>query len=126
MKQKNEVKILFIVASIVVAISVIIYIFVSPEKTVDMNVTANLLTGQDNFSVGTKEAKVTVVEYFDPECETCAKVSPYIKTEINYYKEKVRWVFRYMAYHPNSLNAIRILEAARKQNLYFGSNVITS
>lgn len=59
-----------------------------------------------------------MIEFFDPECESCAAVSPYIKKEMKFYEGKVRWVFRYMPYHRNSKAAIAALEAARKQNLF--------
>jgi protein-disulfide isomerase len=64
---------------------------------------------------------VTVVEFFDPECESCSAVSPFIKKEMKFYEGKVRWVFRYMPYHFNSKSAIAVLEAARKQNLFLES-----
>ena len=77
-----------------------------------------------SFSVGPENAKVTVVEFFDPECESCSAVAPQIKNEMKYYDGKVRWVFRYMAYHFNSKTAIQVLEAARKQNLFLETQQI--
>jgi protein-disulfide isomerase len=77
----------------------------------------NLVT-LDSFSYGPVDAKVTVIEFFDPECESCAAVSPYIKNEMKHYEGKVRWIFRYMPYHFNSKLAIAALESARQQNLY--------
>ncbi len=76
------------------------------------------LVANHSFSSGPADAKVTVVEFFDPECESCAAVAPIIKNEMKYYEGKVRWVFRYMAYHQNSKAAVKVLEAARKQNLF--------
>lgn len=76
------------------------------------------LASEHSFSYGPVDAKVTVVEFFDPECESCAMVSPYIKKEMKYYEGKVRWVFRYMPYHKNSRNAVAALEALRKQDLF--------
>lgn len=118
MKLTSEAKKLSVVASLVLVISFVVYIFVSNYKDAKVLDKPNLLSGDSNYSEGPNDAKVTVVEFFDPECESCARVSPYIKNEMKYYQGKVRWVFRYMAYHPNSRNAIRILEASRKQNLY--------
>lgn len=118
MKLNKEVKILSIVASLVLVVSFAVFLFARSEKDAKPQARPELAGGIENFSDGPKDAKVTVVEFFDPECESCAQVSPYIKTEMKYYNGKVRWVFRYMAYHPNSGNAIRILEAARNQNLY--------
>ena len=119
MKANKEVKTLASVGLVAMAISFLVYLFVSQQKSVADQARPSLAAGMANFSEGPSLAKVTVTEYFDPECESCAEISPYIKNEIKYYQGRVRWVFRYMAYHPNSRNAIRILEAARKQNLYF-------
>ncbi len=119
MKLNKELKILSIVAIVVLLASFGIYQLVNTEKKSTSDVAFNLSVGISNFSEGSQDAKVTVVEFFDPECETCAEVSPYIKNEMKFYHGKVRWVFRYMAYHPSSSFAIHILEAARNQNLYF-------
>lgn len=118
MKVAKELKYLSIVALAVLVVSAGIYIVVNGDKS-GTQIAQDLANGIPNYSEGTPDAKVTVVEFFDPECESCAQISPYIKNEIKYYKSQVRWVFRYMAYHPSSVIAIRILEAARKQNLYF-------
>ncbi len=76
------------------------------------------LAASHSFSTGPLDAKVTVVEFFDPECEACAAVAPQIAKEMKHYEGKVRWVFRYMAFHHNSKSAIKVLEAARQQNLF--------
>lgn len=70
-------------------------------------------------SLGPKDAKVTVVEFFDPECESCKAFHPYSKMLLNEFEGKVRFVFRYAPFHANSKFAIQILEAAGKQNRYF-------
>ncbi|MBC7754791.1 MAG: thioredoxin domain-containing protein, partial [Moraxellaceae bacterium] len=54
------------------------------------------LAASHSYSYGPLDAKVTIVEFFDPECESCAAVAPLIKNEMKYYEGKVRWVFRYM------------------------------
>jgi protein-disulfide isomerase len=118
MKLNKEVKILSVVASLVMGVSLAIYFIVESEKKTTLEFSPDLTAVADNFSYGPKDAKVTVVEFFDPECESCAQISPYIKGEMKHYEGKVRWIFRYMAYHPNSRKAIQILEASRNQNLY--------
>jgi len=68
---------------------------------------------------GNPEAKVFVVEFFDPECESCRKFHPFMHTLMEDYKGKIQIVMRYAAFHQNSIFAIKILEAARKQNKYW-------
>jgi protein-disulfide isomerase len=123
MKLNKEIKLLSLIAFSVIIISTIIYFLIRNKNDLNLrNTTTNLVSNTTiNFSHGPVDSKVTVVEYFDPECETCAEVAPYIKNEMKYYQSRVRWIFRYMAYHPSSNLAIHILEAARKQNLYLES-----
>ena len=85
----------------------------NPQFSLVSNMASN-----HSFSYGPVDAKVTVVEFFDPECESCSAIAPQIKKEMKFYEGKVRWVFRYMPYHNNSKNAIAALEAARKQDLF--------
>lgn len=127
---KKEIKYLIIVALVVTGLAFfgVLTLFgskvVSDEKLHEQKtenpsfpLVTNLVAGH-SFTYGTADSKVTVIEFFDPECESCAAVSPYIKKEMKFYEGKVRWVFRYMPYHRNSRAAIAALEAARKQNLF--------
>ncbi len=122
----KELRNLGITLIIVIAACLIFYKFIyttDPVLTTQTNSTSSIpmvsnLASLHSFSYGPIDAKVTVVEFFDPECESCAAVAPYLTKEMEFYKDKVRWVFRYMAYHKNSKTAIRVLEAARKQNLF--------
>ncbi|MBC7464752.1 MAG: thioredoxin domain-containing protein [Bdellovibrio sp.] len=125
---QKKIKGLVFVLIAVLVISIVLFKFVSndtaatvniekPKMTATMPMVGNMAASH-SFSSGPIDAKVTVVEYFDPECESCAAVAPYIEKEMEYYKGKVRWVFRYMTYHKNSATAVKVLEAARKQNLF--------
>lgn len=70
-------------------------------------------------TIGPKDAKVYLVEYMDPECESCRMFYPAVKKIMKDHKDKVRLVIRYVPFHRNSKFAIAILEASRKQNLYW-------
>lgn len=67
---------------------------------------------------GNAKAKVTVVEWFDPECESCRIFHPVVKKIIAEYKDRVFFVLRYMPYHPNSLYAASALEEAREMGKF--------
>ncbi len=128
----KEIRNLGIVLCLVLGVSFAVYKFVVPigaSPAAAVNVQASAPTAAmvpmvsqvdtaHSFAFGPADAKVTVVEFFDPECESCAKVSPFIKNEMKHYEGRVRWIFRYMPYHFNSKTAIKVLEAARKQNLF--------
>jgi len=68
---------------------------------------------------GAADAKVDLVEFFDPACETCRKFYPLVKEIVDSSGGKVRLVLRYAAFHKGSDEAIKILEAARKQSKYW-------
>jgi protein-disulfide isomerase len=63
---------------------------------------------------GLADAKVTVVEFFDPECEACRAMHPIMAALISEYGGKVRFVMRYMPFHSSSRYAISALEEARE------------
>jgi protein-disulfide isomerase len=68
---------------------------------------------------GSSEGKVFVVEFFDPECESCREFNPYMHSIMADYEGKIQLVMRYAPFHGNSIFAIKILEAARKQDKYW-------
>jgi protein-disulfide isomerase len=65
--------------------------------------------------LGPAKAPVTVVEVLDPACEACKAFAPVVEQLLFLYPEDVRVVVRYADFHPVSLQAIRLLEAARRQ-----------
>lgn len=68
---------------------------------------------------GNPAAKVTIVEFFDPSCETCRAFHPIVKQIVNSSFGQVRLVLRYAPLHQGSDVAVRILEAARLQGKYW-------
>lgn len=64
---------------------------------------------------GNPNAKVTIVEFFDPACEACRAFYPLVKGLVNASFGRVNLVLRYAAFHKGSDQAVKILEAARKQ-----------
>lgn len=68
---------------------------------------------------GNPAAKVTIVEFFNPSCETCRAFYPIVKRMVNASFGQVRLVLRYAPLHHGSDTAIKILEAARQQGKYW-------
>jgi protein-disulfide isomerase len=68
---------------------------------------------------GPDSASVILVEFLDPECESCREFYPLVKSIMNEFEGKVQLVVRYAAFHGNSKFAIKILEAAGKQSKYW-------
>jgi protein-disulfide isomerase len=70
-------------------------------------------------SLGPADAKVTIVEFLDPECESCRAMYPFVKQLLARYEGRVRLVVRYMPFHHNSMLAASALEAAGEQGKYW-------
>jgi protein-disulfide isomerase len=68
---------------------------------------------------GSDDAKVTIVEFFDPACETCRAFYPSVKELVNSNEGKVKLVIRYAPFHQGSEEVAKILEAARIQDKYW-------
>lgn len=81
--------------------------------------TAENLVRPDSATLGAANAPVTVVEFYDPECESCAAFHPIVKKILKDYDGKIRFVARYMPLHPNSLSAATFTEAAGEQGKYW-------
>lgn len=71
-----------------------------------------------SFVKGNKDAKVQIVEFFDPACETCAEFHFRLKTYLKGKEDKIKLVLRYAPYHQNSNYAVKMLEGARAQGLF--------
>lgn len=74
---------------------------------------------EGTYSKGPADAKVTVVEFFDPECEGCAAFHPILQKIVGEYPNDVKLVARYMLYHGNSHEAALALEGAGKQGKFW-------
>ena len=71
-----------------------------------------------SISFGENKKNIVVVEFLDPECESCAIFHPIVKKLFKEYYSDIKLVVRYLANHKNSKFAIKILEASREQNKY--------
>lgn len=83
------------------------------------NTNSQALIRPDSPSMGPTDAVVTIVEFLDPECESCRAMAPIVKKLMKDYEGKVRLVVRYMPLHKNSLLAASWTEAAGEQGKYW-------
>ena len=70
-------------------------------------------------TLGSDDAKVYIVEFMDPACETCAAFSPFVKQIMRAYPGKIKLVIRYAPFHDGTDYFVKILEAAKKQGKYW-------
>ena len=67
---------------------------------------------------GPQGAPVTIVEFFDPACETCRAFYPIVKNLMAQYPNDVRLVIRYAPFHQGSDQVVKLLESAKSQGKY--------
>ena len=72
-------------------------------------------------SLGPVDAKVTLVEFLDPECESCRRFYPFVKEILKENPGKIRLVIRYAPFHKNAKYIVKALEATRIQGKYWES-----
>jgi protein-disulfide isomerase len=70
-------------------------------------------------SLGPPDARVHIVEFLDPACETCADFYPHVKRMMAANPGKIRLSVRHVAFHKGADEAVRILQAARAQDRYW-------
>jgi protein-disulfide isomerase len=114
--------------SVFISIIVLIAIFIGAgiyyknsqsEKMVTMSKEqAQVFQRPYSFVIGNENAKVQLVEFFDPACETCAIFHPKVKQLMKENEGKIKLVLRYAPFHENSNYAVKMLEGAREQGLF--------
>jgi protein-disulfide isomerase len=70
-------------------------------------------------TLGNPEARVHIVEFLDPACETCASFYPHVKQIMAANPDKVRLTVRLVAFHNGSEHVVKILDAARRQGKFW-------
>lgn len=70
-------------------------------------------------TLGAADAKVHIVEFLDPACETCALFFPMVKNWMNEVPGQIRLSVRHVAFHEGADHAVRALEASRRQGKYW-------
>jgi protein-disulfide isomerase len=115
---KNNRAFLLVAAACVVMVFVILALWIRKNEpaTAPSAPAADTaaLVREHSPSKGPKDAKVTIVEFLDPECEACRAMHPIVTSLLAEYEGKVRLVIRYMPFHGNSRMAASALEEARE------------
>lgn len=81
-------------------------------------VNSAILVRPNSPVLGPADAPVTLVEFFDPSCESCRAFHPVVEELRREFPTQLRVVLRYAAFHEGSDEAVRILEAARAQGVF--------
>lgn len=118
---QNKKLVLLSTIAVIVLFLVVGYIYKNKEseKFIKMSEEQSSLFQRDySFVIGNEDAKVQLVEFFDPACETCALFHPHVKEIMKKNEGKIKLVLRYAPYHKDSDYSVMILEGAREQGLF--------
>lgn len=119
---QKEIKILALIGVIVAVVAVIGSSYYRKSVQSERKPSASgdsTLVRPDSPNLGPVDAPVTLVEFLDPECESCRAFNPTIKKLLKDYDGKLRLVVRYMPLHQNSVAAAVVTEAAGEQGKYW-------
>ena len=70
-------------------------------------------------TLGSDDAKVYLIKFSDPACETCSAFHPYVKQLMAANPGKIKLVIRYAPFHDGADYFVKILEASKKQGKYW-------
>lgn len=80
---------------------------------------ASIFVRDYSQTLGSEDAKVYLIEFMDPACETCAAFYPFVKQIMAANPGKIKLVLRYAPFHDGADYFVKILEAAKKQGKYW-------
>lgn len=117
-------KTLFISATLIIVLAFVaaVAIFQTEETSQKNNASVGNINVLERIGAPTKgpeDAKVTIVEFFDPACETCAVFYPLVNKLIKQYPGKVNVMMRYTPFHKGSDQVVKLLEAAHLQGQFW-------
>ncbi|MDH5546189.1 MAG: DsbA family protein [Gammaproteobacteria bacterium] len=105
-----------------VGFSLAAYFYTTQQQTATTELAASnadALAPAHAMRKGSPDAKVTIVEFFDPACGTCKQFHPVIKELLNKFPTQINVVMRYSPFHQGSDEMVAILEASRKQSQFW-------
>lgn len=80
---------------------------------------SDVMIRADSHTLGPDSARVVIVEFLDPGCETCAMFYAPVKQIMATYPEQIRLVIRYAPFHQGSDTMVKMLTAAARQDRYW-------
>lgn len=115
---------LFIAATVTLLIAFVVATLLyksEKAKSAELAVTTSrpALTRDHAPTLGRADARVHIVEFLDPACETCREFYPMVKSLLAANPDKIRLSVRHVAFHAGSDFVVRVLEAAKKQGKYW-------
>lgn len=89
-----------------------------PAQAQSPNADRSVLVRFHSPTLGHAGAKVEIVEFFDPACEGCRAMYPFVKRLLEEHRGRVRLAIRYVPFHRGADQIVKLLEAARRQGKF--------
>ena len=70
-------------------------------------------------TLGSDDAKVYLIKFSDPACETCSAFHPFVKKLMAANPGKIKLVIRYAPFHDGADYFVKILEASKRQGQFW-------
>ena len=70
-------------------------------------------------TLGSDDAKVYLIKFSDPACETCSAFHPFVKKLMADNQDKIKLVIRYAPFHDGADYFVKILEASKRQGKFW-------
>jgi len=121
-KSNQELKTLLTLGSVGVLIVIAATLLFNRSQPGNTALSADdqaLLVREDSPTRGPADATVTLVEFLDPECESCRAAYPIVERILEDYEGRIRYIVRYFSNHNNSVLAVAATEAAGEQGMYW-------
>ncbi|MGA1931378.1 thioredoxin domain-containing protein [Arcobacter sp. YIC-464] len=118
---QNKKVVLILVVALLAIFFVSGYVYKNMQEKEELQKVQNnntSLVRPYSYIDGKKDAKVELVEFFDPACGTCALFHPYVKEIMKQNKDDIKIVYRYAPFHKGSDKVVKLLEAAREQGKF--------
>jgi protein-disulfide isomerase len=115
--------VIVIILAVAVAAGAAVYMSRQPEQPAETNAAPLKadIKGGGHFR-GPENAQLTLVEFGDYQCPSCAAYHPFVKEILNRYPKQLRLEFHHfplISIHPNSFAASKAVEAAGEQGHYW-------
>ncbi|MDR3177913.1 MAG: thioredoxin domain-containing protein [Campylobacteraceae bacterium] len=115
---KTNYIIIAVLALVVIIFGVGAYAYNVYEQNKVLKETDSLLIRDHSYILGNQNAKITVVEFFDPMCPACVRITPVVAKLQEKHPAQIRVVYRALAYHKDSNIIVSLLEAAKEQGKF--------
>jgi protein-disulfide isomerase len=112
-----------IVLAVAAAFGAAVFLSRQPDQPSETNAAAVPLDIKSGGHFrGAENAQLTLVEFGDYQCPSCAAYHPFVKEILNRYPKQLRLEFHHfplITIHPNSMAASKAAEAAGEQGHYW-------